>query len=316
MKKIGSIIIILSLVLVMLLTGCDEELKAEAKKVAKSYNTLVNEYNENIKPYNEAVDSISSANDKFNAVIDEAQKVLNKGEEPFDAKTKTNLKKKIVSANKAVVSVPEKISEKKTAKVNDDWGKGELEDFIKKTKSDKKAISKLTIPDSPKIPNYSKSQKTLKSAQKKYEDSVQGLKQITAPKDSFVKKRLQRVKTITAIEAVTEDHDPNGLLNKQGGYIGCIYFSDSRVDRSEVDTSEGTGCIDVGNEGGGTVEIYATKEEAEARDTYLTSTQSIPFARPGSHYVRGTCVIRTSEHLKASEQTALTNAVTNALIAV
>ena len=138
MKKIGSIIIILSLVLVMLLTGCDEELKAEAKKVAKSYNTLVNEYNENIKPYNEAVDSISSANDKFNAVIDEAQKVLNKGEEPFDAKTKTNLKKKIVSANKAVVSVPEKISEKKTAPQNMppfdfifiDAGKSHYRDFF------------------------------------------------------------------------------------------------------------------------------------------------------------------------------------------
>lgn len=316
MKRIGAVLLSLSLVMVVLFTGCDEELKADAKKVAKTYNTLVEEYNENIKPYNTAVDTIKEKNDDFNEVIDGAQAVLDKGEKPFDEKTKTKLKKKIVSSNDKVVSLPKKIAEKKTVKVKDDWGKGDLEDFIKKTKDDTQKLKKVTIPETPKTPNYTKPTKALKKALKNYEDSVQGLKQITAPKDKFVLKRLQRVKTITSMKAVTEDHDPNGMLNKQGGYIGCIYFTDSRVDRSEVDTSEGTGCIDVGNEGGGTVEIFATEKEAKDRDDYLTATQGIAFARPGSHYVRGTCVIRTSEHLKASEQTSLTDAVTEVLIAV
>ncbi len=316
MKRIGAIFLLLSLVMIVFLTGCDEELKADAKKVASAYNDAVNEYNEGIKTYNNAVDSIKAKNDEFNTTIDNAQNVLNKNETPFDPKTKTKLKKKIVKSNNEVVSVPKKIGQKKTVSVKDDWGKKELEDFIKKTKADTKSLKKASIPDTPKVPNYNKASKALKKAQKKYEDSVEGLKQITAPKDSFVIKRLQRVKTITAMDAVTEDHDPNGKLNKQGGYIGCIYFTDSRVDRSEVDTSDGTGCIDVGNEGGGAVEIFANKNDAEARDNYLTSTQSIPFASPGSHYVRGTCVIRTSEHLKASEQKSLTDEITKALIKV
>ena len=36
--------------------------------------------------------------------------------------------------------------------------------------------------------------------------------------------RIADVEGISGVQAVTEDHDPNGNLNKAGGYTACIYF--------------------------------------------------------------------------------------------
>ena len=77
------------------------------------------------------------------------------------------------------------------------------------------------------------------------------MKQVTAPTEEFVMERLQRIETITKMDAVSEDHDPNGQLNKQGGYIGCIYFEDTQVDRSQLYIEDGKdNVIDVGTDGG------------------------------------------------------------------
>lgn len=57
---------------------------------------------------------------------------------------------------------------------------------------------------------------------------------VTAPSDAFVMERLKRVDTILAMDAVIEDNNPNQQLNKQGGYIACIFFSDQQVDRSKL----------------------------------------------------------------------------------
>ena len=50
------------------------------------------------------------------------------------------------------------------------------------------------------------------------------MRQITAPTESFVIQRIADVEGISGVQAVTEDHDPNGNLNKAGGYTACIYF--------------------------------------------------------------------------------------------
>ncbi len=302
--------------LISCLAGCNEEEKKKANEAAESYNSQVEEYNKDVKLYNDAVDGIIEANKSFNDVINGAQASIDKGEKPYDENTETNLKNGIVSANKKIVSVPDKIEELSTATVDEAWDKGKLEDFISDTNSDTSALSKKKVPAPPSIPDYSGAISELNALKKAYEDSIQGLKQITAPTDDFVTKRLQRVDTILAMAAVTEDHDPNGKLNKQGGYIGCIYFRDSRIDKKTITNTEaGDDVIEIGTEGGGAVEIFKTEDEAIARDKYLEWTQGIS-GTARSHYVRGTCVIRTSEHLKGSEQIALTDAVTNALIAV
>ena len=150
-----------------------------------------------------------------------------------------------------------------------------------------------------------------------YENSIKSLKQITAPSDEFVKERLQRIKTITRIDGVTEDHDPNGQLNKQGGYIGCIYFEDSQVDRSELYIEDGKdNVIDIGTDGGGAVEIFQTVEEANVRDSYLAGFDGAGAFASGSHYIEGTCVIRISNYLNATQQKELTQEITQALIEI
>jgi len=127
--------------------------------------------------------------------------------------------------------------------------------------------------------------------------------------------RLKRVETITDMAPVTEDHDPNGHLGKQGGYIGCVYWEDSQVDRSNLYIESGDDVIDVGTDGGGAIEVFNTVDEANARNEELGIYDGTMFAS-GSHYVYGTIIIRTSNELSATQQTELTENVLNALLAV
>ena len=60
--------------------------------------------------------------------------------------------------------------------------------------------------------------------------------------------------------------------------------------------------------------MYKTAEEAQARNTYLSAFDGLGLLNPGSHYVYGTAVIRTSRHLTASQQTTLTEKIYNKLI--
>ena len=73
--------------------------------------------------------------------------------------------------------------------------------------------------------------------------------------------------------------------------------------------------IDIGTDGGGAVEIFATPEEANVRNDYLASFDGGMFVS-GSHYVEGTCLIRTSNYLNGTQQKELTAKITEALIAI
>ena len=149
---------------------------------------------------------------------------------------------------------------------------------------------------------------TITEAQTAYEDSILSLKQITAPTDDFVMERLKQVDTIIDMAPVTEERDPNGKLNKQGGYIGCIYFRDEQVDWEE-EYIEGD-VLDAGCHGGGAIEIFGNVEDAQERDEYLGMLDGL-FA--DSHYVYGTLVIRTSSELSAAKQQELTDKIVQAL---
>ena len=157
---------------------------------------------------------------------------------------------------------------------------------------------------------------SLSGAHKAYADRVQGLKQLTAPSDEFVMDRLKRVDNILAIGAVTEDHDPNGKLNKAGGYIGTIYYEDSRIDKSQLYIApEEDNVIDIGTRGGGAIEIYPDKESAEKRNDYLATFDGSVLSN-GAHHVYGTVVIRVSDELTASQQTEMTEKLLSVLLAV
>ena len=143
------------------------------------------------------------------------------------------------------------------------------------------------------------------------EDSIQQMKQITNPTGDFVIQRLQGIDGISACQAVTEDHDPNGNLNKQGGYTAAIYFSSPWINQDEV---YGNDIVEKGTDGGGCVEVYASVEDAESRNTYLSAFDGTGFLNPGSHEVLGTTVIRTSATLTATQQNTLTQAISDKLL--
>ena len=70
----------------------------------------------------------------------------------------------------------------------------------------------------------------LKNMQDELKDSRIQYKLLISPKEEFIVSRLKTVKNIDKIEAATEEHDPNGQLNKPGGYTAQIYFSSPLVE--------------------------------------------------------------------------------------
>lgn len=165
-----------------------------------------------------------------------------------------------------------------------------------------------------KMGDYTATLDALASAKKALEDSIAQLKQVTNPSEAFVIQRITGLPNVTGVEAVTETNDPNGKLNKAGGYTATVYFSSDLVDQSSVYPSDGyTGIVAAGNDGGGTVEVYSSVEDAEKRSTYLGAFDG-SILSSGSHEVLGTCVLRTSDKLTASQQQTLTQEVKEALI--
>ena len=117
---------------------------------------------------------------------------------------------------------------------------------------------------------------------------------------------------IANLAPVTEENDPNGKLNKPGGYTSTVYFGTPLLGTENL---TGAPLIDEGTTAGGSVETYATVEDAKSRDAYLGGFDGSIFAS-GSHMVLGTMVVRTSDDLKASEQETLTNAIIAAMTSI
>lgn len=108
---------------------------------------------------------------------------------------------------------------------------------------------------------------------------------------------------------VTEDNDPNGNLNKAGGYTSTVYFESQNVDQSEV---YGKDLIDKGADAGGAIETYKTNKDATKRDAYLGAFDG-GILSSGSHKVIGTVLVRASTKLTATQQNEFTQAIINAL---
>ena len=135
------------------------------------------------------------------------------------------------------------------------------------------------------------------------DDSIRIVQQITAPETTWVITKLQLLPDVIDIASVTHDNDPNDMLEKDGGYIGCIYFSLGAL--SDADNQS---AIDKGVDGGGAIEIYESVEDAKARCKYLSQYDSTIFYS-GSYVIVGTMVIRVSYLLNAHEQFDITNSI-------
>ena len=235
--------------------------------------------------FNAAVKEVDAKNTELTSAMNDAQKILDKKEAVYDNTTKEAFITALSDAKAAQRKIPD--LPKKTADINAE-------------------TKKLSEPL-----DYSSVINAISEKQTAYQNSVLQMKQITNPNEDFVIQRLKGISNISGYQAVTEDHDPNGNLNKQGGYTSTVYFSTPLIDQSSV---YGNDIVDKGTECGGAIEVYASEEDAEKRDSYLASFDGAGMLNSGSHKVLGTIVIRTSTKLTATQQNEFTNNITNKLL--
>lgn len=235
--------------------------------------------------FNAAVKEVEAKNTELTSAMNDAQKILDKKEAVYDNTTK-----------EAFITA---LSDAKAAQ-------RKIADLPKKTADINAETKKLSEPL-----DYSSVINAISEKQTAYQNSVLQMKQITNPNEDFVIQRLKGIPNISGYQAVTEDHDPNGNLNKQGGYTSTVYFSTPLIDQSSV---YGNDIVDKGTECGGAIEVYASEEDAEKRDSYLASFDGAGMLNSGSHKVLGTIVIRTSTKLTATQQNEFTNNITNKLL--
>lgn len=235
--------------------------------------------------FNAAVKEVEAKNTELASAMNDAQKILDKKEAVYDNTTKEAFITALSDAKAAQRKIPD--LPKKTADINAE-------------------TKKLSEPL-----DYSSVINAISEKQTAYQNSVLQMKQITNPNEDFVIQHLKGIPNISGYQAVTEDHDPNGNLNKQGGYTSTVYFSTPLIDQSSV---YGNDIVDKGTECGGAIEVYASEEDAEKRDSYLASFDGAGMLNSGSHKVLGTIVIRTSTKLTATQQNEFTNNITNKLL--
>ena len=319
MKKKKTLVIIIAIIVVLIAGICIWffGFKNPHDKALSDYSATVEEYNQKIPIYNDAV---TQFNDAVQAVVDENQKledaisaaqvVIDSGESPYDNATLSGLSDIISSAQSSKTPTPDSAEPLQEMDVTEDDKKSNTDELNKKT-SDLNAQVQALEGDAQKLidsiaeiaakPDYTNTISEIQAAQKTLEDSIAINKQIMNPSEDFVKNKLSTISSITEMQGVTEDNDPNGNLNKAGGYTSTVYFSVASIDQSQV---YGDTLIDKGTDAGGSIEVYSTVEDAENRNTYLGAYDGSILAT-GSHTVLGTIVIRTSDELTASQQKEL-----------
>lgn len=240
-----------------------------------------------VAAFDAAKDGLDQRNAGLDQAISDLQASMASDVEPFDAATKDASSDAIGKAQAARQEAPEMPS-------------GTDEINAKAAEVDK-------------MGDYSEQLSALSDAKKALEDSIAQMRQVTNPSEAFVVQRVTGLPNVVGVEAATEDNDTNGLLHKAGGYTAAVLMQSDLVDQSLVFETPGlTGLPAKGNDGGGTVEVYETADDAEKRDTYLSAFDGTAFDA-GSHAVVGTCVIRTSSLLTASQQQAMQQSITDAL---
>ena len=247
------------------------------------YIKILKPYNIAVKNYNDVVKVIEEKNSELNAKIKKIQDLIDSNEKVIDENI---IEKAKVVTKRAGASMV--VLDKMPKKTND---------IIKKTEE-------LSTP-----PDYSEISKELDDTYTAYNTSIKQYKQFINPSEEFVIQRLQKIDEISDVRAVTEDNDPNGKLNKPGGYTATVYFESKKVDQSKV---YGENLIEKGTAAGGAIEVYANEEDAKNREEYLAAFDGGILAS-GSHKVIGTVLIRTSDELTATQQKTLEEKVINAL---
>lgn len=158
--------------------------------------------------------------------------------------------------------------------------------------------------------NYSGIAQAILDVCTQIESSNQLYALVDAPSDDRVIACLSQVEGVVQCVAVTEETDSNNSLNKAGSYIGRIIFAYEAVTRSAISDSA---LLNMGTDAGGSIEVFRNQEDAEKRDSYLAVFDGT-ILDSGSHVVVGTLVVRASSKLTAAQQQELQAAITQALL--
>ncbi len=295
-KKRMVLLVALVISMSMSLTGCksSDYKKGVEYQESGDYSSALEMYKgidgyENYKDTAERVETCE-------AMIDAIEK--------YDA-AKTELEAKNTELETLISDSETLVAEGKTAL--DETLIPALETCISETKTVKQEVpdmpdtaeSILSTVETMNAVDYTDAIGKLSDSKAALEKSIKQYELVDNPTEAYVIECLQKVEHIADISAVTEDNDPNGHLNKPGGYTATVYYSDDRI---SLDTSiYGTSVIEQGTDGGGAIEVYSTVEDAEKRRDYLATYDGGIFAS-GTHTVIGTVLVRTSDELKASEQ--------------
>lgn len=282
-----------------------------------SYNGAVDQYNSEVNAYNELAQEANTANQEFSDYLSGISDSNIFHEIAYDDTTINDLQE---ATSNATLDLGEQIDmiDLKESISPEDLDGLETADIDAKTDNLTTEAEVLVGEaenvhaeiDSVEVPDYTDLQAEIQEKWDTAKESVAIQQQITQPSEDFVISRLYTVSDISGVEAVTEDNDPNGQLNKAKGYTAAVYFSVPGVDPSEL---FGSTIIEQGTDAGGCIEVYTCVEDATTRDTYLSSFDGTALSS-GSHMVLGTMVVRTSNLLTGSQQSALTEGIVAAMI--
>ncbi|WP_050008345.1 hypothetical protein [Butyrivibrio sp. WCE2006] len=286
----------------------------------KEYNQMISEYNVFVSEYNSTIDQLTKQNNILDDGIRAAQAAIEDERTPYDLNTRIQLRNALRDSRNHFTDVPPRTFSKapmasafigntapeelelatildENAKVNDDISA--LSEEIQTIQQNMNTL--------PVIPDNTTVADNLIKLAGEYLDSIEVLEQVTAPKESFITERLGRVSSITGMQAVTLDHDPNEHLGKPGWYTSCVYFTVSYID---PDSIEGSDIVDKGTVAGGAIEVYETNRDAQNREKDLSAYDDT-LLNPGSRYIVGSILIRTSKKLTHDQQVNLTLDIAN-----
>ena len=323
-----ALCLLLALLTVLPMAGCMSRAEKEAaalealrleavegaKAAVRDYDEAADAYKAEIEALNGRIREVIEANAAFDEALDAVQARIDEEPIPFDPATLTALQEALGAAREARVEDPVPLEETvETFTVDDTLSAESARALAEQAEQSAKWLRKCEKPALPDVPDYSEQLAAVEAALEPYAASVERIRPLVAPTDEYVSERLLTVSTVAATNAVAEGHDPNGNLGKDGGYIGCVFFRDARISVWSFRLNPGSDRndpVDVGTQGGGSVEIYATQKEAENRLAYLDRFKS----QIGVYGALGSLVIRVTDQLSREKQRELLESIRTALL--
>ncbi len=106
--------------------------------------------------------------------------------------------------------------------------------------------------------------------------------------------------SVQAVKTYTADNDPNHLLGRPHQYVSKTAFTDARIQAADVEGEDGDSVTR-----GGSVEVFATAADAQARVDYIAGIIKNMPVFTEYDYVHGTEVLRVSKLLTPDQAKGL-----------